>query len=71
MFSVLIVEKTVIKKKVKRPVLPSEYHCSISLLRIDLSMYDIDLPAVKTSVDNLPMNIESTMTSKFISVYIH
>lgn len=55
------------KKKVQRPVLPHEYHCSLSLSRIDLSMYNIDLP---TTANTLPMDLEMdlTVSSNFISI---
>jgi hypothetical protein len=54
---------TDIKKKVKRPCLPPEYRCSLSLSPIDLSTYDLDLSAL-----NLPMDIETTVTGELISV---
>ncbi|CAF3984115.1 unnamed protein product, partial [Rotaria sp. Silwood1] len=57
------VEKNIIKKKVKRPILPPEYHCSISLSRIDLSMYNLDLPAIDTSTSNTSMVMKSTVTT--------
>ncbi|UJR35659.1 hypothetical protein I4U23_028409 [Adineta vaga] len=53
------IEKSVTKKKVKRPILPPEYRCSLSLLRIDLSMYDLDLPPPVTT----SMNLESVITT--------
>jgi hypothetical protein len=58
------------KKKVQRPVLPREYHCSLSLSRIDLSMYNIDLPTTAVSANTLPMDLEMdlTVSSKFISI---
>jgi hypothetical protein len=65
-FFIVIVEKPVTKKKVNRPPLPSEYHCSLKLTRIDLSMYDLDLPPITTSANTIPMDVESTVTSKFI-----
>ncbi len=65
-YSVFIVEKPVIKKKVQREVLPSNYHCSLPLTRIDLSMYDIDLPPMSTSVNTAPMDVEPTVTCKSI-----
>ncbi|CAF3620216.1 unnamed protein product [Rotaria sordida] len=57
------VEKDVPKKKVKRPILPPEYRCSISLSRIDLSMYNLDLPAIVTSSSPSSMDIESIVTT--------
>ncbi|CAF2392085.1 unnamed protein product [Rotaria sp. Silwood2] len=57
------VEKNVTKNKVKRPILPPEYHCSISLSRIDLSMYNLDLPAIPISTSTSSMNMESTGTT--------
>ncbi|CAF1613840.1 unnamed protein product [Adineta ricciae] len=42
-------DKDVKKKKVVRPSLPTEYSCSLPLTRIDLSMYDLDLPPLPTT----------------------
>jgi len=39
-------EKTTVTKKVKRPPLPTAYNCSLSITKIDLSLYNIDLPVI-------------------------
>ena len=56
------VDKDVKKKKVVRPSLPTEYRCSLSLTRIDLSMYDLDLPPLPTTSS---ITTESLGTSEY------
>ena len=51
-------EKTATNKKKKknmRPDVPPEYQCSIFLTRIDLSLYDVDLPDAATSTTTSPV----------------
>ncbi|CAM4760197.1 unnamed protein product [Rotaria magnacalcarata] len=57
------VQKTIVKKKVQRPILPPEYKCELSLPQIDLSMYNIDLPPIYISNNPVPMDTESTSTT--------
>ncbi|CAF0945313.1 unnamed protein product [Adineta steineri] len=57
------VEKSTKKKIVKRPILPSEYRCSISLPRLDLSMYDLDLSDINTYINGLPIDTKSIITT--------
>ncbi|CAF4619717.1 unnamed protein product [Rotaria socialis] len=57
------VQKTIVKKKVKRPILPPEYKCQLSLPQIDLSIYNIDLPPISISHNPLSMDTESTSTT--------
>ena len=57
-------EKTAANKKKKklRPDLPPEYQCSIFLTRIDLSLYDIDLPDTATSTTTSPVIFDPQTT---------
>ena len=63
-YFILVTDKSASKKIVKRPLLPIEYHCSIPLSRIDLSMYDLDLFPIGGSTSTSPMDLELTTTGK-------
>lgn len=61
--------KTIVKKKVVRPPLPPEYQCSISVSRLDLSLYNIDLPVLNKSPSNASNGKFRSSPEKYATSY--